>query len=216
MTEAQKANLAKAREAAKAKREAAQAAKDEALLQAPVSAAISEPEPDGEEEKRLARRQRLLGDNPEAWNLISDEELEKIEREEQDAARMTQRKQALADVRATARQLAQVDYDLISADTLRSDAEKKRLAEPRTFTIRVPGDGAGHNGQSGIRVDGFLYQNGRTYTRPTAVFESLQEIFYRIHLNEVIFRTLDQHKPGNSAVEVLSARMPNFEVRNAA
>lgn len=217
MTEAQKENLKKAREAAKAKREAARAEADAALLTEPAPPDDGTyPEPDPEAEK-LERRRRLLGDNPEAWELVSDEELEEIERAAEADAREKQRKQVLADAKAAARHRAAVEYDLISADTLRSDAERARLAEPRTFTISLPGDGSGDpaRGGKGIRIDGFLYEDGRTYTRPCAVFESLREIFYRTHLNEVTFRTLDQHKPGNSAVEVLSRTMPSFEVRHA-
>ena len=215
MTEAQKENLKKAREAAKAKREAARTEADAALLAEPAPPDDGTyPEPDPEAEK-LERRRRLLGDNPESWDLVSDEELEEIERAAAAEAKEKQRKQVLADAKAAARHHAAVEYDLISADTLRSDAERARLAEPRTFTINLPGDGAGHKGRSGIRVDGFLYENGRTYTRSTAVFESLRSIHYNVHLQEVMFRTLDQHKPGNSAVEVLSRTMPSFEVRHA-
>lgn len=166
-----------------------------------------------DDEAMAARRARLLGDlDPETAALFSDEELEKIEREEAAKAAEEKKKQALADVRATARQRARVEQDLIHPSVLRTADEQKRLAEPVTFRVRLPSDGAGHHGRNGIRVDGRLYQDGRTYTEPRVVVETLQEIHYRAHLNEVKFKTLDQQKPGGSAVEVLAHHIPEFVV----
>lgn len=168
-------------------------------------------------DEAAARRQRLVGDlDPETAALYTDAELAEIEREENEKALAARKKQGLQDIRATARQLARVENDLIPADTLRSEAEVKRLAEPVKFRIMLPGDGAGHRGRNGFRVDGFLYQVGRTYVRPRAVFESLQSNHWRAWLNEVTFKTLDQHKAGNSAVEILGQTLPRFEVADAA
>lgn len=162
------------------------------------------------------RRKRLLGGlELERAALVTDEDLEKIEAEEREKALAEQKKQALADVRAAARQIARVEHDLIAASVLRSDDERRRLAEPVTFRVRLPGDGAGHRGQNGFRVDGFLYQDGQTYTRPRAIFESLQANHYRAWLSEIQFKTLDQHKLGGSAVEVLAQTLPHFEVSHA-
>lgn len=163
------------------------------------------------------RRKRLLGDlDPETAALFTDEDLEKIETEERAKARAEKRKQALADVRATAQQMARIEQDLIAPSVLRSDEDRRRLAEPVTFRVRLPGNGAGHHGQNGLRVDGFLYQDGRTYTRPRAIFESLQANHFRAWLSEMQFRLLDQHKPGGSAIERLAETLPQFEVRDAA
>lgn len=210
-----RARLARGRETLAAKRAAkttVPAQDDEALLRTlsvdpPVSVAA---------EAAAERRQRLLGDiDPETAALFSDEELEKIEREERERAAAEQKKQALADVRGVARQRARVEHDLISPSVLRSEADQRRLAEMVTFKITLPGDGAGHNGQNGFRVDGRLYQAGRTYTEPRIVFESLMANHYRTWLNEIEFSTMNQQKPGGSAREVLSRTRPQFEIEHA-
>lgn len=163
------------------------------------------------------RRGRLLqGIDPSVASLISDDELDEIEREERAAAEASRKERALKDVRAQMRQRARVENDLISADVLRTAAEKKRLSEEVTFRVNLPGSGAGHRGQHGFHVDGVWFQHGFTYTRPRAVYESLLGMHYRAHLNETMFKTLDQQKPGGSAIEVLQGHLPAFEVRNAA
>jgi hypothetical protein len=98
---------------------------------------------------------------------------------------------------------------------LLSEEEQRRRAEPVTFRVRLPGDGAGHFGRNGFRVDGRTYQVGGTYTAPRVVYESMLSTHYRAWLNEIQFKTLDQHKPGGSAVEVLSQTLPQFEVEHA-
>lgn len=181
------------------------------------AAPIEEPPVDTIAVAAAERRKRLLGDlDAETAALFTDDDLIKIEAEEQAKAKAEQKKQALATIRATAKQIAQVEHDLISASVLRSDDDRRRLAEPVTFRVRLPGDGAGHRGQNGLRVDGFLYQDGREYTRPRAIFESLQANHYRAWLSEYQFRFLDQHKPGNSAAARLAETLPQFEVKNAA
>ncbi len=219
-----RARLARGRETAAANREVkkvAPVADDEALLrEATIDEMIDEAEAVADHpvpDEAAARRQRLLGDlDPETAALYTDAELAEIEREENEKALAARKKQGLQDIRATARQLARIENDLIPADTLRSEAEVKRLAEPVTFRVMLPGDGAGHRGRNGFRVDGFLYQVGRTYVRPRAVFESLLSNHWRAWLNEVTFKTLDQHKAGNSAVEILNQTLPRFEIANAA
>ena len=191
---------------------------DEALLDAPVGELEVEDEPeavDAVAEERAARRARMLAEtDAETAALFTDDELEKIEREEREKALADRKKQAMRNIRATAQHLARVENDLIPADTLRSDADWKRLNEPVTFRVDLPGDGAGHRGQNGVRLDGVLYQHGRVYTRPRAVFEAVREIMYRARINELRFRTLDQHKPGNSATEILALSAPQYEVAN--
>lgn len=197
--------------AARAAKQAAQAAApaedaaDEALLQAPVEAV--------DEDVRAERRRRLLADVPaETAALITDEELEKIDREETERALAEQKKQALADVRSIARQYARIEHDLVPADVMRSEEERKRLAEKVRIRVDLPEGG----GALGFRIDGRLLRNGQEYTVTRAEFESLNYSFFRAHLSEVQFSTLDQHKRGNSANEVLSRRRPQLEVRDAA
>lgn len=176
---------------------------------------IEDPLPAGPivEDAREARRARWLsGMDPEVAKLVTDEDLDKIEREENEKALGEKKRQALADLRAMVRQEAQAEHNLIPAATLRSEAEQKRMNEPVTFRVNIPGEGSGHRGQAGFRVNGRLFQNGHTYTEPRHVFTSLFEMHYRVHLAEVKFRTLDQHKIGNSAVEVLGRTIPQFEV----
>lgn len=214
-----RANLEKAR-AARAQNRAASLAEADREAQAildgeprrePASEpAVSVAVPDA----AAARRRRLLGDlDAETAALFTDAELEAIEREERDRARLEQKRKALADVRAVARQRAQIEHDLVSADTLRSEEERRRLAEEVEFVVHVPDGGAGE-GQTGIRIDGFIFQEGRRYRRPRAVFESLQEVHYRAWLNEIRFRTLDQHKRGHSAEEIVARTAPRFEAVN--
>jgi hypothetical protein len=138
--------------------------------------------------------------------------LAEIEADEQKKAQDARVAQALKDVRSVVRQEALILNDMIPAAQLRSEAEKRRMNEPVTFEVRVPLGGAGHRGQAGIRVNGFLYQHGQRYTRPRHVFESLREMHYRVHLAEVQFSTLNQDEPGNSAKEVLGRTIPRFEV----
>lgn len=161
-----------------------------------------------------ARRARLLeGIDPDIAKLISDEELNQIEAEERAEAEAMRKDRALKDVRAALRQKARIEHDLISADRLRTDAEKKRLAEPITFVINVPVEsGMPARGRNGICVDGFLYEEGKTYTRPRAVYDSLRYTIYRAHMNEVIFTSLNQDKRGNTAEEIISRNPPIIQV----
>ncbi len=207
LTPEQKERMIAGQKAARERRAAAKAEAEAALLANPVEA-LDEAPSDND-----ARRKRLLeGIDPEIAKLIGDDELEEIERQEQKKAADERKRKAIQLVRASAEQLARVENDLIDASVLRSDSEKKRMAEPVTFKIHLPSDGAGHMGQNGFRVNGFLYQNGMTYTRPRAIAESLQYNHYRAWLSELEFRTLDQHKPGNSARELLGAMIPRFYV----
>lgn len=176
---------------------------------------IEEVEP--AEDAAAVRRQRLLGDiDPAVAALFTDAELEQIEREEREKALAKQKKHALDDLRAKARQAAEIEHDLIPANTLRDANERKRLAEMVRVRINMPDDGGGDARTAGIRIDGRIYQMDREYTVTRAQFETMREMHYRAHLNELRFRTLDQHKPGKSAKEVLAKSPPMFEVSHAA
>ena len=158
------------------------------------------------------RARTLEGIDPEIALLFSDEELAQYEAEENAKAAAERKKRALEDIRANLRQKARVAENLIAASVLRSEAEKKRLAELVSFRIDMPGNGAGHNGRNGIRIDGFLYAQGQVYTRPRAVFETLQSIFYKAWLQELTFSQLNQNQRGMSPQEVLARQIPRFEV----
>jgi hypothetical protein len=158
------------------------------------------------------RSRTLEGIDPEIAALFTDEELAATEAEENAKAAAERKKKAFADIRANLRQKAMVKENLIAASVLRSEAEKKRLAELVSFRIDMPGNGAGHNGRNGIRIDGFLYAQGQVYTRPRAVFETLQSIFYKAWLQELTFSQLNQNQRGMSPQEVLARQIPRFEV----
>jgi hypothetical protein len=191
---------------------AAAAAKREAKA-AEAEAAPAAPSPAADPEASAARRRRLLADVPaEMAALITDAELAEIERDEAEKALAEQRKKALTDIRAMARQYARIEHDLVPASVLRSEDERRRLAEPVKILVNMPEGG----GALGFRVDGRLLQNGEIVTVSRAVYESLAYTHYKAHLNEVTFSTLDQHKPRNSAAEVLSRRRPTLEILDAA
>jgi hypothetical protein len=170
--------------------------------------------PDIEPSEPLAeRRMRLLeGIDPAIADLISDAELDEIEAEERQKAEAERKKRALASVRESLRQKARVENSLIEASVLLSDEEKKRRAKPVKIRINLPANGDPARGANGFRVDGVLYQQGTVRTVPLAVAESLAEQHYRTWLAEIKFTTLDQHKAGNSAVELAGQKIPQFYV----
>lgn len=218
LSDEQKARMREGRRLAREKR--AQAApSDEALLQAPLDDAFPPEEQDSviavlnEDAEKAERRRRLLGDlDAETAALFTDDDLLRIEAEEREKALALKKRQAIADVRAEARQQAEVDYGLIPADRLRSEEEKRRLSERVRIRVSLPSDGAGHLGQNGFRIDGRLYQDGHEYTVTRAQLESMQDTQFRAYLNEYRFRTLDQQQKGKSAQENLGRVVPRLEV----
>lgn len=203
--------------AKKAERAAAKkAAAAEASPPPPQDEAVAAVIPSAEAEDR--RRRLLAGVDAKTAALFTDDELLKMEREEEAAALDAQKKQAMTDVRAIARQKARVEHGLIASSVLRSEAEQKRLAEPVTFRVSLPNNGSGDpsRGGNGFRIDGRVFQIGQTYTAPRCVYESLLSGHYKAWLCELQFKTLDQHKPGNSAAQILNQTVPQFEIRNAA
>lgn len=177
----------------------------------PEAAEIVEPSPDPLAELRA---RYLSGLAPEIAELINDDELKKIIAEEEEKARNEKKKRALQAIRNQAQLEARVDNDLIPADQIRSEAEKRFLSQPVTFRVNMPKDVADSRG---FRIDGFLYENNQVYTRPRHVFQSLLEMHYRVHVNNIEFRTLDQAKMVRSrymqpARIILSQSPPPFEV----
>ena len=160
-------------------------------------------------EIRDERRSRLTGDlPPDLAALITDDELEKIEREEIAKAIASKTKQALAEVRALASAEARIEHGLVPADVLRSEAEKSRLAEKIMVRTNLPRGG----GAPGIRVDGRLFRHGQVYHVTIAEFESMHPTVYRMWFDEIRFRTLDQNERGRSAIDQISANPPQFAV----
>ncbi len=170
-------------------------------------------EPDADER----RRQLLAGIAPEIAALISDEELAEIQAEEDAKAESERKANALKSVRASLRQRARVDNDLIPASVLMSETEKKRKNELHTFVFSMPKRGTAQT----LRVDGRLFYSGVTYTEPYHVMESIRRQHYLVHLHEMQFRELDQDKVfkrgddarGFTPAQILLAdNPPRFEI----
>lgn len=203
-------NLAKAREARKANRE-------KRLSDAVFYSGDSEvvpPPPTPKPDIAELRARLLFGLDPAVAAKVSDARLLEIDAKAKADAEAEEMERALKDVAALAKQHARADHGLISQATLRTKAEKERLAQRVKVRIAVPTEGSGHNGAAGIRVDGVLYQNGSTPTLSRAQMESLQEMHYRAHLAEVTFRTMDQQKPGRSAREIIGNSIPQFVIED--
>ncbi len=177
----------------------------------------AEPEPLREPDADERRRQLLAGIAPEIAALISDEELAEIQAEEDAKAESERKANALKSVRASLRQRARVDNDLIPASVLMSETEKKRKNELHTFVFQMPKRGTAQT----LRVDGRLFYSGVTYTEPYHVMESIRRQHYLVHLHEMQFRELDQDKVfkrgddarGFTPAQILLAdNPPRFEI----
>lgn len=186
---------------------------------APAPESVGEPadEPPVDEppvdETAAARRERMLsGFDPDVAALFTDADLAKIESEERQRVAADRKKLALADIRQRVRLEEQVATGLVPASVLRDEAEEARLTETVRIRINLPGAGAGHRGQNGFRVNGRLYQQGMTYDVPRAVYDSLLEMHFRAHFNEIRVATMNQQLPGNSALEIAGRVMPRLEV----
>ena len=165
--------------------------------------------PPEENDARAERRERLTGDLPaDLAALITDDELEKIEREETDKALASKKKQALSDVRALASAEARIEHGLIPADVLRTEAEKARLSEKIKIRVNLPRGGGG----LGLRIDGRLFRHAHIYTVTRAEYESMHYTVYKTWLDEIRFRTLDQNERGRSAIDQMTGNPPQLEV----
>lgn len=208
-----KAKAKAKREALAARREKRQAAKDEELLQTPLAALL----PDEADEvadaagdsvvstsdEATERRRRLLADvDPETAELFTDEELAAIEAAEEKKANDERKSLARKDIAARAKMLAQVKNLTLPPSVLRDDDLARYLNEEVTDRLDLP-PGSMPPGKEGISVNGFMYQNGRTYTRPRHVWQSLWRTQYDLTLRELMFELNNQDKPGRSAREVL-------------
>src|SRR5882762_9396641 len=121
-----------------------------AIDPAEAVAVLGNPEPAPALGDLSAARRRLLGDqDPEVAALVTDEELAKWLNEEREAAILEQKKQLSTDIRARIKQEARAEHNLIPANQLRSEAERKRLNEKLEIRFNLPGEGAGHRGSNG-------------------------------------------------------------------
>jgi hypothetical protein len=156
--------------------------------------------------------------------LISDEDLLAIKAKQDKKAADERKKDVLERLEADMLHRARVDQELLSASTLRTAAERARLAEKVMVKIELPGGGAGQH-TNGFRIDGRLYQVGNEYEVTRAELESMQDTHYRVHVNEIRFSTLDQDKKagislnnramGTTAANTLFAQAPvRLEVRD--
>lgn len=185
----------------------------------PSSAPIGDPPPEQEkpeepaEDARAELRERLLaGLDEETRALISDEDLAAIMEEESKKALAERRKNALRLMRDRAQLEALIFNDLIPADVLRSQAEQRRLNEDVKIRVNLPDGGAGTSGEHGFRVNGHIFRQGETFTVKRHVYNSLLEQHFRAWYHELQFSLLNQHKPGQSAIEMLQRTIPQLEV----
>jgi hypothetical protein len=154
------------------------------------------------------RRKRLTADLPaDIAALITDEQLEQIEKKAQERARALRLKEALRDVEAMADAEAKIAQGLIPADVLRTEKEKAEMNEWGRVRVNLPPGG----GALGLRVDGRLLRNGETARVTRAEYNSLLYTHYKAHIGEIRFSALNQEQKGNSPVEIITRNPPAFE-----
>jgi phage-related minor tail protein len=176
---------------------------DDVLLRTAELEDVKPPAPNAEE-----RRRRLTADLPaEIAALITDDQLEQIERRSQERARAARLKEALRDIEALADAEAKIAHGLIPADVLRSEREKAEMNEWGHVRVNLPPGG----GALGLRVDGRLLRNGETSRVTRAQYNSMLYTHYKAHIAEIRFSALNQDKRGNSAVEIITRNPPAFE-----
>jgi hypothetical protein len=164
-----------------------------------------------------ARKAFLLSliKDPELRDEITDDELRAMDARITKKARDERRKAALSLLEEDMLHRARVDENLIHANTLRSQEERARLASKVRVRFDLPDEGRGSNR---FRVDGREYGIHQWYEMTVAEMESIRETHYRMHLNDVQFRTLDQagraglgmnnRAQGTTAAHVLLSRQP--------
>lgn len=162
-----------------------------------------------DEEGRRDQIVRLYGVDREIVDQLSLAEIDEIIAAERKRADEEKKKAATAAFRALALQRERIDAGLIPGDVMRDEAETKRLNEKIKIRISLPGSGAGHR-EHGLRVDQRLFRHGQTYTVTRAEGASLLSMMYQALFQELRFRTNDQDKPGNSAVDMMQQLNPRF------
>lgn len=172
--------------------------------------AIVEPEMD----ERAEKRARLLASIPEELrDRFPTARLDQIIADAEQKALEEKEKAILRDLRGLASSHARADLDLIPQSEL-VDAEAAAIANEKVWvTINCPGGGAG-DGTIGYRISGLLYQHGQRYLVARHIANQLGKMHYDAHYHEVLFRTLDQHKAGNSAADIMAQHGPFMKVED--
>ena len=169
----------------------------------------------------------LMGLDPKLAAKLTDEDIEEILREEQARAEAEEKQKAMKEARDEIRARMRAERGLIDAATLRTREQNERLRQKVRIRFDLPGNGAGHQGRNGIRVDGRLYETKQWHTIPVAMLESFREMHYNTWVNEVQFTTLDQASrfgittmnrlQGTTPAKAIFAQSPHLiEVQDAA
>jgi hypothetical protein len=215
----------------RARLEAEARGSDEHLTEQPAPDELDEiEEPEIEEPPRgpvmddpwPERRRFLLSliRDPELRDEITDEELRAMDARITKKAHDERRKAAMAAFEDEMLHRARVDEGLKDPKTLRTMDENARLASKVRVRFVLPGDGSGHQGPNGFRIDGRIIENGQWVEMTMAEYESRREEHYAAHLAEVQFSTLDQARKaglgmnhraqGTTAARVLMSRSPHI------
>lgn len=208
LTPEQKERMAEGRRlAAQRKREAKEVAEAAAEL-------IAEQAAPPALDREALRAKWTQGIPADVAALISDEELQRMQAEEDAKAVEERKKRALEAIRAQMRHEARVENALIDASTLRSQEERAWLMQKGRVRINVPLDGSGDPARSpaGFRVDGRWFTNGLEYDMTRAEFISLHANHYGVWLHQLRHTMLNQ-TDGESARAVLARQIPEFEFR---
>lgn len=164
-------------------------------------------------EAREARRAKwLVGIPADVAALITDDEIDRMEAEENAKAEEERKKKALEQVRLSMRHHARVENDLMDASTLRTKEQREWLAEKGKITINLPLNGSGDpaRGPNCFRVNGRVFSNGHEYEVTRAEYQSLAYNHYGQWLHELRFSMLSQ-SDGESAKAVLARQIPAFD-----
>lgn len=154
------------------------------------------------EEPDLTPFQRFVVSlDSETRELLSDDDLIGIWEEQQAKARAE--KKAAVKKAATERALiaARIEEGVIAPKTAAEIAWKRRMEEPVEFTVRMPiGGGIADAGfqvgpvDIGLRWDGQIYEDGKTYVMPRARYESMRSALFIAHQNELLFEGKGLHR----------------------
>lgn len=144
------------------------------------------------DELQVDRDTLLAGLSEETRSLLTDADIDQILQEERLRASDEQRKKAREKAREEIRHRMRVEHGLLDAATLRTREQNERLKSKVRIRFDLPGDGAGHQGSNGIRIDGRLLAVRTWHTVSVAEYESIREMHYNAWINETQFKTLDQ------------------------
>lgn len=170
------------------------------------------PAVDEPEDENAEARKRLLASIPEELrDRFPPSRLDQIIAEAKAKALEEKEKALLRDLRGQANLHARASLDLIPQSDLLDEEAAARMNQEVWVTINCPGGGAGA-GDIGYRISGLLYRHGSRYKVKRHVANQLAKMDYDAWYHEVLFRTLDQHKPGNSAADVMGQAGPHTRI----